>query len=138
MTKKSKILLFLIFIIFLLFLYLVITSKPVNNVKLNDDRQLGEMDIKLDENYKKEASRILSFYSRLVKEGEINLDKVKDIKNQLLGLRVPTEFKNLHLSLVFALTKRENYLINGDNKEKLASQQLISQAKANYKWLNIK
>ena len=92
MTKKSKILLFLILITFLLFLYLIITSEPVNNVKLNDDRQLGEMDIELDENYKKEASRILSVYLGLAEE-EIDIDKVKNIKNQLLALRVPTKLK---------------------------------------------
>lgn len=57
-------------------------------------------------------------------------------KTELLTLTVPSQFKDLHLELVLAADKLLNFFKSGTETEKLASQDLIKQAKNKYDWLN--
>jgi len=142
MTKKNKFLLVLVGVIFLIFLYLVITSELATVEFVNEisDKQIKDINVvsadELRDNYKEGTRGILSQYLKIISGDEITVEQIENIRNQLLDLKVPTEFKDLHLNLVLALTKMETYLEKGDIDEKINSQQLISQAKANYKWLS--
>jgi len=137
MTKKAKILIILFSFSLLLILYLFFTSEPINK-KIEPDKEVKSGTTKIEQleiSYRQQAQPIVANYLGLLKNN-YTIDQVSQIKNKLLDLRVPTKFKNLHINLVLALTKMENYLTGGKESEKVESQQIISQAKADYDWLN--
>ncbi|MFH1523150.1 MAG: hypothetical protein ABIE43_05040 [Patescibacteria group bacterium] len=132
MSKKSKILLILLVIALLLILYFFIAQE--SNLTKNG----GKIDntlLDLKNNYKDEVSLILADYLMLVENEDVIITEIEQAKSRLLELKVPGEFKKLHLDLVFAFTKMESYLSEGDSNVKLESQQIINQAKASYGWL---
>ena len=88
----------------------------------------------LDKNYRLQTKKIIDDYSAM--QDELSSDKVNSFKQQLLALVVPAKFRELHYNLVFAMDKMSLYIDQGDNNLKQASQQLISQAKKDYSWLN--
>ncbi len=49
---------------------------------------------------------------------------------------MPTEFKELHLNLVLALIRMENFLEDGNAEEKLISLEMVKQIRDNYEWIN--
>ena len=138
MSKKEKILLFLLIMVLAAFLYLIITSESdviKNKEAVNlekDDNYLEE----LENNYKQKASEILSGYLELLKTSNFNIEQINNIRNELLDLKVPVEYKDLHLSLILAINKMENYLLTGVEQIKTESWQIINRARANYKWLD--
>lgn len=137
MSKKSKILIFLLIITLLLFLYLVLTSESLGrgaNTKINS--RADEIKEKLSNDYKTAVSKIVNDYEQLAGETETAAGEGEHLKNQLLELKVPAEFKDLHFSLVLALIKLENYWQTGGEEEKSESERLVNQAKLNYDWLN--
>lgn len=142
MNKKEKILLILVIAALTVALYLIATSSPVNNTKQSaPDNQAGEEGqgidlVKLEEDYEKEVKSIFADYLRLTAEADLDGARVKQIKNKLLALRTPTKFKDLHLNLVLAMVKMEDFFISGAAEEKVASQRLLSEIKANYIWIN--
>ena len=137
MSKKEKILLFLLIMVLAAFLYLIITSESdviKNKEAVNlekDDNYLEE----LRSNYKQKASEILSGYLELSEASNFNIEQINNIRNELLDLKVPAEYKDLHLSLILAINKMENYLLTGVEQIKIESWQIINRARANYKWL---
>ncbi|MDD5290827.1 MAG: hypothetical protein PHZ04_01800 [Patescibacteria group bacterium] len=136
MSKKLKILIVLLVIILALFLYLVLTSRPLDGgagVKANN--QANEIKEKLISDYKNNASRILTDYWQLAEGKDIPVEEGEYLKNRLLELKVPADFKELHLNLVMALTKLNNYLENGDEEEKEESEQMVNQSASEYDWL---
>lgn len=144
MTNKSKIFIFFIIILLFIAVYLAVISKPVkqdqpekqNGAKTNNavDAVLN-LDL-LEKSYKLETKVILANYLRIAQDETINIESVKRTKEQLLSLKVPTEFKELHLSLILSLDKMEDYLESGDEADKLKSQEMIEEQKAEYEWLN--
>lgn len=90
---------------------------------------------KMEEAYKEEASRIVSEYFNLTESREYTSEPVDKIKQKLLDLTVPAEFKDLHLNLVLAMSQMEIFLDSGREEAKIASQELMTEAKANYGWL---
>ncbi|MBI4812438.1 hypothetical protein HY798_03310 [Candidatus Falkowbacteria bacterium] len=139
MTKKEKILLILFILAFALSLYLAATSKPIADKR---GRESGgalkeKVDLeKMENDYKKDAKLILDDYSRLAVAPNANIGEVEQMENKLLSLTVPAKFKDLHLNLVLAMTKMENFLRTGDAEEKTTSQQMIGQIKTDYDWIN--
>ena len=69
-------------------------------------------------------------------ENLLTLEFINQTKNQLLALKMPTKYKDLHLDLILAMTKMEDYLEDGDEGKKAESEELIQQAKTEYEWLN--
>lgn len=136
MSKKAKILILLSVIFFLLILYLLITAEPVKKMDLTDNKFNTSQLERLTNNYQEQAGVIIANYLKLLKDDSYNLDQVKQIKDKLLELKVPTIFKNLHIDLVLALTKMENFLLEGKEPDKIESQRIINQIKADYSWLN--
>ena len=137
MTKKNKIILIFFIFAFFLVLYLVVTSEKTDKNKQYAGQKIQKVDLgKLESDYKAEAKSILDGYSQLSNNNGIDINEVKQVKNNFLALKVPTKFKDLHLDLVLAMVKMENFLTSGANEEKIASQQIVSRIKANYAWIN--
>ncbi len=137
MTKKIKILLVLSVVAISAVSYLIITSKPVNNTGKQANKEQEKVDLKkLEEEYKAGTKNILADYSTLLEDKDLSLDKVEVDKNKLLGLKVPGQFKDLHLNFVLAVSKMEDYLKTGKSEDRAASQRMIGEIKANYIWLN--
>jgi len=134
---KNKGLLILLLIIFIIFLYLIITSEQVNINVVKEDKTNIISPIELKNNYQNAVPKILDEYASIINKESFVLEEIADVKNKLLDLKVPQEYKELHLSLVLALTEMENFLITEIPESKQKSQQYITQAKNNYNWLKI-
>lgn len=91
---------------------------------------------KMEENYKKESARIVGEYLNLTENPEYKPEQIGMIKQELLDLIVPTKFKDLHLNLVLAMSQMEIFSNAQAPEAKTASQELITEAKANYAWLS--
>ena len=139
MTKKAKIIVFLLCLSVILLLYLILTSEPkakLSSTKVeNKQNQLTKIE-QLETDYTREVKPIFVKLVELISQEKYTNEEISQLKQQLLNLIVPTKFKNLHLDLFLAMIKMENYLESSKLSEKTASQQLISQAKADYSWLN--
>ncbi|MBU4257354.1 hypothetical protein KJ586_00520 [Patescibacteria group bacterium] len=144
MANKSKIFIFFIIILLIIAVYLAVISKPAKQdqaEKQNDAKTNNVVDAMLNldllkKSYKAETKVILANYLRIAQDETINIESVKQTKEQLLSLKVPIEFKELHLNLVLALDEMEDYLENGDEADKRKSQEMIEQEKTKHEWLN--
>jgi len=62
--------------------------------------------------------------------------RVAELRDQLMAITVPGQFKELHLDLVFAFNKMEGYFLNQALSDQASSLELLSRAKAENDWLN--
>ncbi|MCU0679590.1 MAG: hypothetical protein MUC28_04075 [Planctomycetes bacterium] len=62
--------------------------------------------------------------------------RVAKLRDQLMGVTVPNQFKDLHLELVFAFNKMEEYFLNRVISDREASLEFLSRAKNENDWLN--
>lgn len=99
------------------------------NSKNNTQKQI-------ESEYKKRVRTIISSYEDESQKNELSYEKVLEVKKNLLDLKVPTVFKDLHLNLVMSMIKLENFFKNGLNDDRLAGEMMIRDAKVNYSWLN--
>ncbi|MFH1427516.1 MAG: hypothetical protein ABIG60_03240 [Patescibacteria group bacterium] len=137
--KKSEIYLIILLIctcvllsFFILFPDLfLISEENINEQKIS---QIAKSQI-IKENYKKELNDIFINYVKVTNNKELTLDLLSNFRTELLNLKVPAEYKDLHLNLAFTFDKMEKYINEGNEEERLASQQLVNEAKANYGWL---
>ena len=137
MSNKIKILLTLLIVAIILVFYLVIKSKPLSRIPEQPNEQTRKVDLKqLESDYKSEAKGILDDYSVLISKENLKVEEVKIIRDRLLGLKVPAEFKDLHLSLVLAVAKIEKSLADDSKEGRIAGREAINEIKANYTWLN--
>jgi hypothetical protein len=136
MTKKAKVLIFFLLIFLVLVLYLILTSE--SSTKLNDFSQQAQDEkiVLLEENYKAKAKEFLSAYENLIKDNNFTAEKITELKNKLLDLKVPAKFKELHIQFVLALDRMENYLSQKDERKRSDSLRMVNQLKADYSWLN--
>jgi len=92
---------------------------------------------KLEEDYRAKTKAIVAAVTSAVEapaaEGASLAGKAR---TELLGLTVPSKFKNLHLELVLASDTLLRFFKSGAEAEKLASLDLIKQVKNKYDWLN--
>jgi len=162
MSKRAIIIIFLIILsVFVIFL-LIFTSKPVAVNKGIANKKVNTVDlVKLEKNYRSDVKKILVEYERSIGSSsvsslgvndnnqtastsdDLNLKdnksvKIAELKKELLDLTVPpvSALMDLHVKLVLAFSKMENYLTTNDLKEYEESTDFIKLAKSNYKWLN--
>jgi len=64
------------------------------------------------------------------------ISKISELKISLMDLKTPDHLRDLHLSLVMALTKIKNYLDNDVETDRQEAFEIIEQAKLDYAWLN--
>ncbi len=127
----------------------------------SDKSKVEQVDLqKLEDSYKEVVGAILADFERLIEEFKITSttspeqefitatttaktkdqqelsEKVSILRNQLMEVKVPTKFKDLHLNLLLALNKMDSYFNGRNEEEGLAGLDLISEAKINYQWLN--
>ncbi|MDD4271765.1 MAG: hypothetical protein PHF50_03085 [Patescibacteria group bacterium] len=136
MEKKQKILIFILLILFGLILYLIFTSESVKETNNPAPQTKQDNSAMLESNYKAKAKEFFTAYENLIKDNSFTGQNIAELKNNLLDLKVPLKFKELHIQFVLALTRMENYLNQEDEREKSASLQAINQLKADYSWLN--
>lgn len=135
MTKRAKIYIFLIFLVLVFILYLILTAEPLDKIKNLQLNYQSQKIADLEENYKVEAKQIFNEYLALINQAGFTQEQIGQIKNKLLDLKVPTKFKDLHINLVLALTKMEDYLTTGEQTKKTDSQQIINQVETENYWL---
>ena len=139
MFKKEAILIILMIMLTAAAVYLIIASRPIekadNNIEPIEQASKVSQE-ELESNYQREVKKILTDYLELMSRPELSAQDVELFRGKLLELKVPTSLKDLHLSLVLAMIKMENYLAEGNEADKLESEQLINQAKDNYTWLS--
>lgn len=98
----------------------------------NEEKLKQELSLKLEEDYRKSVREIFNDYANNLED----LQKVAALKGRLLELKVPTEFKALHLNLVLTMTKTESYIQNKEEEDKIASEKVIKETREKYPWLN--
>jgi len=135
MNKKLKVLFLLLAVLLLLVLYLILTSESAREESRPAPAK-NEAAVQLENNYTTKAKELFNDYSKMVQADSFTLEGLAALKNKILDLKVPTKFKELHINLVLALTKMENYLNSRNEQEKIFSQQMVNQLKADYSWLN--
>ncbi len=144
MSKQIKILLLLFVfaaVVFVLYFFktakpAVIANKQINKISEKINKKTDKIDLeRVKAQYKNDVNNILSNYSNLIQTNNFTAAQIKSIKKQLLGLKVPSMFKDLHVNLVLAVTKMENFLSNGNSEDKFFSQKMINKSKKNYNWL---
>ncbi|MBU0879697.1 MAG: hypothetical protein ABIJ83_04475 [Patescibacteria group bacterium] len=133
--KREQILISLIIVFLLIITYLIITSKTVQKVNQSNSATNNITTAQMEEKYQTQVKKISNYYEKLISTNDYTIDQITQTKNKLLNLQVPTKFKDLHINLVLALTRMENYLTNKDEAEKIIAQQLINQVKIDYSWI---
>ncbi len=139
MSKNAKILIILLAVVVLAAIYLLFNLHSLARNKQEGAKvaQTSAVDLKkMETDYKARSKTILADYEKLAEEPDVKEAQIQGAKSRLLDLKVPTQFKDLHINLVLAMVKMEDFLKTGDANEKIASQQMINQAKASYGWLN--
>ena len=135
MNKKLKVLLLLLAILLLLILYLILTSESVRD-EIKPAPAKNQAAVQLENNYTTKVKELFNDYLKMVQADSFTLESLAALKNKILDLKVPAKFKELHITLVLALVKMENYLNLQNEQEKIFSQQMVNQLKADYDWLN--
>ena len=136
MAKKNIILVFFPLILLALILYLILTSESAKPAAKTVKPAPTGGAAGLEENYQDQAKQLFTDYENLAQNNNFTADKITELKNKLLALKVPAKFKELHLQFVLALTKMENYFNQPIQPEKNDSWRMINQLKADYGWLN--
>lgn len=135
MVKKNSLLLILLIILLGLASYLILSSGSLKNkLSLKQVQEPSGEERVL--NYQSRVKEIFNDYSGLNLSEGLTKEKTTELKGKLLDLKVPAEFKQLHVNFVLALTHLENYLSGRQTQEKILSRQIIEQIKADYGWLN--
>lgn len=130
-------------------------------IKQSDDKA-SQVDLEeLENNYQKEVRTIMADFEQLIEKVEAIgsttspdqepevatsttdykikteiLEKTSYLRNYLMEMKVPTKFKDLHLNLVLALNKMDDFIESNSEAKRLESQELIERAKIDYEWLN--
>jgi hypothetical protein len=101
----------------------------------------------LKSTYQQEARKIVGDYDLFLAQlaaattspdtgADDRIARTRAMKERLLSLTVPTEFKDLHLNLILSLSDVEQYLADDSAQGMAAGQELLAQAKAENSWLN--
>jgi hypothetical protein len=89
----------------------------------------------IEGDYKKNLRIWLASFRRAYDGGTIKEEVLKDSMNELLAMKVPGNYKNLHLTLARAIDSMSTFLKTGDVKDKLVCQNSINKIMDENKWL---
>lgn len=139
MSKKAKFLLISSCLTLLIIAYIAFTSES-GIIKLDkkvvEEIQPAILIEQLKIEYKEKANKIIVSYLDLLDHEKLEINNLNEIKARLLELKLPEDFKELHVNLVLAFDKMENYLLNENTEDELKSQQLIDELIADYSWID--
>ncbi|MFH1255001.1 MAG: hypothetical protein V1667_00810 [bacterium] len=136
MRRKQKVFIFLLLILFFLILYLILTSESAKLSNNPAEQANNENSVSLENEYKLKTKECFSVFENLADTGGWTPENTAELKNKLLDLKVPAQFKDLHIKFIMALAGVEDYLIRKNENGKSASLQAANQMKADYSWLN--
>ena len=140
MKKKTKILNILLLVLLALVVYLIFTSESVKKTGGLVQPVKNENVALSEEGYRTKVKEIFTAYEKLALDDNFTTDKIEQLKNELLVLKLDLktriEFQKLHLGFIQALDKTESYLNSRVEREKISSQQMIDKLKVDYSWLN--
>jgi len=146
MTKQSKFLFIIIIIALICVIFLMLTLKKVsvneekNISNYKQEKQLKTINIaKLESDYKNNLKPIFNDFEKIFNNtnaSSTDIEKIAKLKVELIKLKVPEQFKKLHLELVFAFSDAINFFENNQKDKKKEIISLIQKSKENYRWLN--
>ena len=115
----------------MLVLYLILTSESVKNQAATSLPAANNQTApaSLADSYRPQVKELFASFEVMARDNSFTKEKIFELKNKLLGLKVPAEFKQLHLNFVQLLDKVEG-------EQKSAGLQTANQLKADYSWLN--
>lgn len=137
MNKKAKILSVLLTIAAILVVSLALKTKPVKQFEKKDEARKEKVDMeKLRQNYKEKIKIIFAEYLALSESKDLSVEQLETVKNKLMELIVSPELRDLHIDLLFAIVKSQDFLTSGNESDKADSQKRINRIKENYSWIN--
>ncbi|MDD4332885.1 MAG: hypothetical protein PHT51_02125 [Patescibacteria group bacterium] len=89
----------------------------------------------IERNYQNNLSDIINEYLVYRENNTLNIENIEKLKNELLGLKVPGDLKDLHLAIFLSLNKIEDAITRGDEKEKNFNIEKINEQMSKYPWL---
>lgn len=132
----KKIIILLLVAVLALAVYFIYNKKPVGEIG-NKIEKIEKVDTeKLENNYKAEVKLIFARFLVLAGRDDLSVLELRQVRDELLELKVPTKFKDLHLGFALAISRLENFLSGGDDKEKEISRDIIKKIKQDYDWIN--
>lgn len=132
----KKIIILLLIIALALAVYFIYNKKPAEEIG-NKIGKIEKIDPeKLENNYKAEVKLVFARFLVLAGRDDLSVLELRQVRDELLELKVPTKFKDLHLGFALAISRLENFLSGGDEKEKEISQDIIKKIKQDYDWIN--
>ncbi|OGF27397.1 hypothetical protein A2303_05410 [Candidatus Falkowbacteria bacterium RIFOXYB2_FULL_47_14] len=149
MPKKTILSIGLALLSLSLILYLTFSLKRVTvrsgsegRTEIQNTAVTEKVDLKkLEAGYKTQVKFVIIDYEALIgtttEPADGTADKIMELRNKLTDLSVPTELKNLHLDLVLAFSRMENYFRGGSQEEKDFSDDLLERAKNDHEWLTM-
>jgi len=164
MTKQAKLLMVLSGIAFILVFYLFISSTQVV-VKQIDHRQASRKApaveapvdlVKLEADYKANVKKALLDYDQILAAAGLDAEDsllndetsfvlgdsealavdLAELKISLMDLRVPEEFRDLHVDLVLSLSYLKQALENQDDSARSEGLAMLKGARSEYSWLS--
>ncbi len=147
-NKKFQIIIVLFFLVVLGFVWFwlgkrktkLAEEQTIKEIKTTVDRNLSkkgdQIDLKkLNSEYKNNIKQINKFLRDFSFDNS-DFERLADFQKNLLSLKVPKEFKDLHLSLMIALNKLKDYDKNKDEEKKQEFENIINEIQTKYVWLN--
>lgn len=98
--------------------------------QVNDDLVTSVNQEQLTANYITQVQALLPLYERLFMDKAVNQDILQSLREQMLALKMPADFRDAHVALVLLLDQVED---NALDKEGLAES--LSIIKDKYPWL---
>ncbi|KKQ60296.1 MAG: hypothetical protein US81_C0025G0003 [Parcubacteria group bacterium GW2011_GWE2_38_18] len=134
MSKEKKIYIigFVATIVLIIIFSLFITPKDNRE---NEEKPRVDL-IQLENDYKIKTKALVDSYLLLLQSDSLDLEKLKQIKEQLMSLKVPDKYKDLHIGLVLSIDSVNEAEQGGEKSKKMASIEVLNKEKANYSWLN--
>jgi hypothetical protein len=139
MSNRSKILLILFLLALLTLAGLILEPKlfPKKDAVVKDSSsQASDFNsLKIEEAYRAQIKTEYEKVYNYLKESKNNASDLVSIRTAILALRVPTRFRDLHLELVLAIDRMENYEKFGKTSDKTESEKIINRLKTENQWL---
>jgi len=119
---------FIIAIVIVCGLIFILENKNFKDV---DKEQAETVDlVALAEEYKDKIIEIMPAYEELATSESADVTTINSLREKLLNLKMPADFKNLHIELVLLLDKMEEGFNSAEFEKRL------NEIKAQYNWLN--
>ena len=132
MKKKYLFLILLILLVLLIALYIVFTPEKTDYYLKLEESIAKESKVNVVINasdYKKEILPILNSYLDLLENNSFSEENILNLKTNILEIKVPKNYKELHLNIILALERMEEFIKTENEEDKISSVNLLNEAK---------